>query len=390
VGDRQRALAIGAATPSCDALHTFFREEWSYGATPASVRSPFLEGDPRLPLRRASILAALALVAFASHAAASCGSESCLLDNALGVGAHKFSLELSYQYVDQDQLKRGSEDVDPAELLIEGGEVRTRSRVTTVNSYAALSPRWLVSASIPFVDRLHQHVVAQDVPEPEMRTWEYSGLGDMTVSTTWTVWGALTPLSLSLQGGVKLPTGRRHVPEINGEEPEPHARPGTGSTDLLGGLQIVKLLQLPLLSRAGTTTLFASGMVIHTGYGTDDYRVGRMIDGHLGLTQPIISRLSLVAQCNVRDRAQDDVKASETTVVHAHAGLSALHETPAEGGKVENTGGTTLYVTPGMRFEVTPWLSFAGYAQVPVVQHLIGQQLVASTQFWMGATYRLP
>ena len=235
----------------------------------------------RPPLRPFAALAvALFLVAVPQGPArASCGAESCPLDNsALGPQSRRLFFEVSFQQVLQDQVLVRDQSGNPASIYTAGGEVKTRSRVTMAKAHYSFGPRALISATLPFVNRLHQHVTVAGVPEPELREWQYSGLGDTMLLGSWNAFrigSGPTPLSVSVQGGVKLPTGRTDVPDIMGEVPEPHARPGTGSTDLLAGAQLVKLVALPTPSASSLpTAFFASGLYMHTGEGTDNYRVG--------------------------------------------------------------------------------------------------------------------
>ena len=335
-------------------------------------------------------LVVLALMALAPRAQANCGAESCPLDNsALGGRARRFSFELSYQYVDQSRARVGTHRGDVAEAYASGGEVRTISQVTTTRAYCSLGSNWLVSASLPAIDRLHRHVTAEGLPEPELREWQYSGLGDLTLVGNGTVFrtrSEFSPFSAAVQAGIKLPTGRRHIQAIDGEEPEPHARPGTGSTDFLAGLQLVQTLPMPALS-PGNTVLFASALYTHTGRGVDDYRIGRLFETHLGASCPLVDRLRLLAQVSSQTRAKDRSESVESGTGDEHAGH---REVEAEGGVHENTGGTAVFAAPGLRFEISPWLALSTYIQLPLYQRVNGTQLVAASQFWIGTSYKLP
>jgi hypothetical protein len=329
-------------------------------------------------------------MALAPGALANCGAESCPLDNsAFGGRARRLSFELSYQYVDQSRVRVGTHRSDLTEAYSSGGEVRTISHVTTTRAYCSLGSRWLVSASLPVIDRLHRHVVAEGLPEPELREWKYSGLGDLTLVGNGTVLrtrSESSPFSAAIQAGIKLPTGRRHIQAIDGEEPEPHARPGTGSTDLLAGIQLVQTLPMPALSR-GATVLFASALYTHTGRGVDDYRVGRLFETHLGASYPLLDRLRLLAQVSSQTRAKDRSESVESGTGDEHTGHA---EAEAEGGVHENTGGTAVFAAPGLRYEITSWLALSTYVQLPLYQRVNGTQLVAPSQFWIGTSYKLP
>ena len=270
-----------------------------------------------------------------------------------------------------------------------GGEVRTRSNTTTARALWSASPKLLLTASIPYIDRFHSHVVVEDLPVPELREWNYSGLGDMTVIANRTVLGGSesAPWSLSLLAGVKLPTGRDHVPDIDGEEPEPHARPGTGSTDVIAGFQVLRRID----REAGAPTIvFASSQYTGTGVGVDDYRVGRSVEGHLGASVPVLEKLWAQLQVNGMVRAHDRSESPDEAGGHAGHAIPGEGASTEETGVHENTGGAAIFLAPGLRYDVTPFLALSSYVQLPVYQNVNGTQLVAPFQFWIGTTYKLP
>lgn len=336
---------------------------------------------------RASLGVALLLAAAAPDARASCGAESCALDNTTLAGRpRRLSFELSYQHLDQDHRRSGTERLDASGAFTAGGEVRTRSRVVTGKATLALGARGLLSASIPFVDRHHAHVTT-DTPLPELREWEYRGLGDAMLLGTWSILGGgESSWTLAINGGVKLPTGRRKIATIEGESPEPHALPGTGSTDLLAGAQAV----VPL-GAAGGSPLFASVLYLHTGHGTDRYRVGRMVEASAGLAHPLATRLRLLGQLNLRWRGRDHLAPAGGAGHHLRVGgPRAAHGPDLAAGEVEGTGGTALFATPGLRYEMSPALAVSGYVQLPLHQRVNEIQIVAPYHLWMGLSYRLP
>src|SRR6185503_3866303 len=97
---------------------------------------------------------------------------------------------------------------------------------------------WYLTASIPYLDRVHRHIANESGLFPVLQTWTYRGIGDGTLLANWTALGTGDPSSsvtVVLQAGAKLPTGARHIESVDGEQPEPHARLGTGSWDVLVG-----------------------------------------------------------------------------------------------------------------------------------------------------------
>ncbi len=55
----------------------------------------------------------------------------------------------------------------------------------------------------------------------------------------------------------------------------------------------------------------------------------------------------------------------------------------------DNTGGSWLYATPGLRVAAGPTLSLYGYAQIPLRQRIDRIQLVAPYHLMVGTTLAL-
>ena len=111
-------------------------------------------------------------------------------------------------------------------------EVLTRTRAYTMSGRARLT-RWLdLSATLPYLEREHTHETEHHPGLYIPYTWNFEGLGDAMLFANWSAFG--TPDyglgSFSLMAGMKLPTGETEAYELDGEQPEPPARLGTGST----------------------------------------------------------------------------------------------------------------------------------------------------------------
>ncbi len=322
---------------------------------------------PRLSPAAAILALALAL-AGARGAGASCGAESCPLDlHAARPGWSSFSLDLSWQYVRQDQVRVGTRVGTVGELPSPEDEVSTLSRVTTATARVGLSPRWSLDLALPFVSRTHDHI--RNEPGPPVREhWSFSGLGDVQAMADWRASGPDAPTTVALEGGVKVPTGRRHVEAVDGDQPEPPARPGTGSWDLLAGLHVMRDVTLTLPARGRVSApLFASAQVRLNGRGTEDYRVGDELQVGAGGSVPLAGPLVGLLQLNARFRGKDATGRTDA--------LAA------------NTGGTWVFISPGLRIEPTPRASLYAYAQLPLYQRVDRIQLVAPWLLYTGVSW---
>jgi hypothetical protein len=313
--------------------------------------------------------AALFPMVAVTAARASCGAENCPIAHAPGLGAEPpFSFEISYEFIDQNQVQVGSHRGSVGELPSPEDEVRTRNELTLFTGRLRATRRLSFTATVPWVDRLHRHIANEDGGS-ELLEWRYRGLGDLTLLGGWTAFGSnpATGASLVLEAGAKLPTGKRHVEPVGGDEPEPSARPGTGSFDGVVGFHLMRPLRL---GGAGSRSapLFLSGRFRFSGRGTDDYRVGNEGELALGGSYPLHPRVTLLLQINGRVRGRDDVGRTDATR--------------------DNTGGRWAFVSPGFRIPIVQGMDWYGFLQEPLYQKVNRIGLVSPRNFITGLTYQ--
>ena len=109
-------------------------------------------------MRLIPLFAFVALLAPASLWA-SCGSESCPLDHMGRWSENPLSFEVTYQYIDQDQPKIGTEDAEVGEIQRDHDEVRTLNRMIRLR-VAAASPYTLFGAGASDVVRSMEDITA--------------------------------------------------------------------------------------------------------------------------------------------------------------------------------------------------------------------------------------
>ncbi len=313
-----------------------------------------------------------AILTIAGPAAASCGCEFCPLDQGSQWHEARFSFDLSQQYIDQDQPRVGTEDALVGQIPSAHDEIRTVNRATTAGLAYRPSPGWALSATLPWVSRFHEHIHHESPGASELQRWSYTGFGDLQLLAThlFSLGGGTSPRCFVRLGG-KAPTGRTHVPLVDGDAPEPASRPGTGSWDLLAGAGIEWRVAAPgFIGGQRTMPLRASVSGRVNGKGTEDYRVGSELEANMGTELPVAGPLSLQLQGNFRVRAKDDVGQD-------------VEDSPG------NTGSTMAYVSPGLGLEIMPRTTVAGLVQVPVYQRVNGIQLVAKTNLFVGFTHSM-
>jgi hypothetical protein len=286
-------------------------------------------------------------------ASASCGSASCPLDlNSLNRPKEGgFSLDLSFEYIDQDRL-RGHSGIVPDHT-----EVRTINRTATLMLRYA-PKEWLqLSVSAPYIARSHQHLHGD-----ELESWQLDGAGDVQLQAR----GRVAP-HLWLIGGVKLPAGTDDIRNDDGERAETTIQPGSGSTDVIVGAAWERglLRETHVQGSMGNTAvipLFASVTVRRNGRGALDHRVGNELQLNAGTAYPLTQKVEALVQVNVRRRGRD--------------------ESPDDPQDAFFTGGTFAYLSPGLRWTTDRGALYA-LVQQPLLQHVNGIQLTAK-QNWIG------
>jgi len=151
---------------------------------------------------------------------------------------------------------------------------------------------------------------------------------------------------LSALFGVKTPWGEDDLQQ-DGVRVDQHAQPGTGSTDLFGGLSFLYLFD-------EKSALFASAQYRGTGSNEFGYKYGNVALANLAYERKLLERLDAVLELNFRYAGEDTVD--------------------FEGVRDPNTGGSILFVTPRLLFDVTGHLVARIAVQIPTWKDLNGVQ----------------
>ncbi len=320
-----------------------------------------------ITLFRAAVAAA-ALFLCSTALSASCGSATCPLDpHSLNLPLpRQFTLDLSVQYIDQDQPRIGREKARVGEIPSSHDEVETVNRATVLLVNYAPSDRVVLSAFVPFISRYHEHIENEHAASPAsttrsrqgtIETWHLHDLGDFAVAARYRFgakfWGT---------AGVEFPTGERRPSNHEGEVAEPTLAPGSGSTDVFAGVVYQTQFSVPSLTRgvlgnAAAMPFFAGATYRRNGRGTEDYRLGDELLVNAGVIYPLFARLQVIGQVNADFREKDDV--GDTDEERDHTGRSAV------------------YLSPGLRVGLPGGFAGYGIVQIPVYQRVNGIQLTS-------------
>ena len=318
-------------------------------------------------MKRFLVISTLAfgLSALYGKARASCGAAVCPLNTHHGFSRGQLLLQLSHEYINENQINVGSKKSFVGALPNPHNEVETKNQRTLLQLQYGLSNALGINAELPFIHREHSHIEAG-----KTKNFNFDGFGDMVVLGHYgrTFGDIISSSRLDISAGVKLPTGRTGATNTTGDEKaEVTIQPGTGSWDGILGID----LSLPLFSLKSLTgrlyghlPLNASVSYRLNGKGTSDYQLGKQLMTHLGTEYQIFPKFSLLFQAN--GRWQDFANTGTT------------------GEFRSNTGGTWIFLSPGASFQFNHAFSAYSYAQVPVYQKVNGIQQVAKLNLQAG------
>ena len=195
-------------------------------------------------------------------------------------------------------------------------------------------------------------------------TGDIEGLTDLWLTAKYRLPRDLTrPGHLAVVGGVKAPVGDDDATLGGGEPVEPSSQPGTGAWDFQAGLAYSRYLTPRITLDASAIYTFRTEH--------DDFKVGDRLDAGLALNYRLTESIRRFPQYSVF---------GEALLVH-------LAKDEEDGGKEENSGGTTVYLSPGFRVRLDPKLAFTVAPQFPVLQDLNGEQVEARFKLAAALTF---
>jgi hypothetical protein len=257
--------------------------------------------------------------------------------------------------LDTDRFDK--QEGDPAAEV----ESQVEQRTTLLLSYG-FGERLTLFARAPWSVRNLSVSAANAVPE-KVHT---SGLSDPELYGQVRLWGsAMAPglgrrASLSLSAGIKAPWGRNDLRQ-GGLRLDEHAQPGTGSTDLLGSVGLLYLLD-------PRSSFFASTGYRLTGANNTGYRYGSTLTANVAYEHKLGRAVDGVLELNFRDAQRDRLDSGGTLA--------------------ENTGGALLYVTPRLLVHLGHGVVLRLASQIPTVHSLNGLQQERAV-LNVGLTYLL-
>jgi hypothetical protein len=302
-----------------------------------------------------------------STAFANCGSAFCTVNtdwNVQGIYAEPGArVELRYEYLEQNQLRNGSDKVESGQIPMHHDEVSTLNQALFATFDYNFASGFGLSAVVPVVKRDHEHIHnhhGQQLPEE----WEFTELADVRLAGRYQfpvgAKDSSRPQVLGFTLGVKLPTGKTDVTNDEGDAAERSLQPGTGTTDpILGAYYQV---QLP----ARGLGFFAQAAYAFPLDAYQGYRPGYRTTVDLGMRYQAAEKIALLLQLNAVWKGHDSGEEAEP----------------------DDSGGQYVFISPGISVNLSRKIQIFGLLQLPIYQYVNGVQLTADWGATAGIGYR--
>lgn len=274
----------------------------------------------------------------------------------------KFSVELRTDYTEFENLSPSQIEAKAAKAG--GFDLLERSFLSTVGISYGVAENFQVGLTIGYYNAVKARESEFDsgTGDSEIATFDPDGLTDLWLTGKYRFYRGPAG-SLAVFGGVKFPTGKFDVKNSAGERVEPSATAGSGSYDGMLGLAYSRFLTSRLTFDVSTQYTLRTE--------ADGFKLGDRIDGGVAFAY----------------RFTEDVQKFPQVSAFAEANVRHLFKSEEDGERDPNTGGTVLFLTPGVRVGFTKNVSFTVSSPLPVVQELNGTQLKTSYKVNGGLTF---
>lgn len=264
-----------------------------------------------------------------------------------------FSVEFREDYTEFEHLSQTQIEAKTARAG--SFDLLDRSFIHSISLSYGIVENFQVGLSLGYYQAVNAREAEYDsgTGDTETTTFNPDGLTDLWLSGKYRFYRG--PLgSFAVFGGVKFPTGKDNVVNSAGERIEPSATAGSGAYDGMAGLAYSRFLT----SRVTLDTSFQYTFRTEA----NSFKLGDRIDGGLALAY----------------RFTEDVQKFPQVSAFAEANVRYLFKSEDDGASDPNTGGTAVFLTPGVRVLFTRSFAFTLSSPLPVLQNLNGEQLKTS------------
>lgn len=323
-------------------------------------------------MKSAIIIISILLLCCSMSYGKSCGAADCPINHFRYLKAGILQLSYAHDYIRQDKIFVGSSESFVGAIPGDHDEVQTLNERNSIQLQYGISDGFGLSVDVPFIHREHSHI-AHENGNDVWEYWNFSGLGDIRLSSQYALISPQDEFApyIGVTAGIKFPTGLTDMRNNDGETAEVSLQPGSGSTDGSVGVNYRQtIFSAPMMSGGYASTPLIIGLSYQfNGKGTNDWRFGNTLLAHLGTSYQFARHASFLLQVNGRFQGYADVGTT--------------------GEPRENSGGSWIFVSPGLSLQLSEGFSVNSYVQLPVYINVHGIQQTAKYNISLGVTYSL-
>lgn len=278
----------------------------------------------------------------------------------------RWSIGLRTEYVKFDAFS----DVELENFAQQGEEIHSIDYLlsTFLGVNYGFSDDLTLGLKIPFVRRndIREGHLEDSTPEVH-KHGNSKGIGDLTLLGQYRFLNKeRSNFEVALLSGLKFPTGTTHAEDNAGRRFETEHQPGSGSRDPLIGIAVSKRLGYVSLD---TNLLYT--FVTEGGQNTD---LGDLLNYNVGISYRLGGK--------VNPQHSQESATHHDHALHTHFAWDLIFEINGElrqkqkvgGNKDKNSGGSLVYLSPGVRLSVGDRWSSSISVGLPVIQELNGKQ----------------
>lgn len=239
-----------------------------------------------------------------------------------------------------------------------------------INLAYGITDNLTIGAGIPYVQRNDIRVAHNDMGMGEVEAaGDSSGIGDVRL------FGQFRFLHDTLQDvavlvGVKTPTGATSEREAGGDLFETDHQPGSGSWDPFLGAAYNRAF--------GRTGLSANVLYTFTGKGSQQTELGNIFDYNLAISYRLFTIMEAHHHPHGQEHVHEHHEHNNAIVQYIDAALElngdVRDRNKISGKDEDNTGGHTVYLSPGFRIGLGRSISIYSSIGIPVVNDFNGVQ----------------
>lgn len=322
-----------------------------------------------------TLLTFYSTIALADHPTVAFGNEGVGAINTISakplpVGSWGFGLRT--EIINNDEFS-----TEQLESFASGGleGVHSIDRITNTSlslSYGA-TENFSISARLPYIKRenIREGELVGGMPEAHTHG-DSSGLGDLLLLGQYRVQNR-ADFDVSFLFGIKAPTGKTDEKDDDGVRFEAEFQPGTGSWDFLLGASVSK--------SSGNFGYHANVLYNKATEGSQSTEIGDAVSYNAALTYRLNDSHA------THDHSHNN--ASDSNGLKWDLSIELNGETRRKnkifGASEENSGGTTIYVSPGFRVSSKSFSGFVSYG-IPVVEDQNGKQTDVDSRIVAGVS----